>query len=268
MFAALALAACFGHIACAGHSIPETQPGPRPAPLAGPLIAAPRATIVRFDLSNRLVRPDRIPEEEALAAIPLSESDRLAGERVLLRRARLMDAFVSQNFDLVHDARKGGVSPWRGIEVLAGFFTQTQALRERGCLWEQVRAALSPAGAAEFDRVMLEYWDAVAADRLGLGHNALERFAVTTGERLAIFGAEMERSYQTIADSGSLAVTALTVHVELSAAQRARVREFADAHDAEGVYPPSDDQKKRLLAQVLSILTEDQRAQVLNRFRD
>lgn len=188
-----------------------------------------------------------------------------AVERVFLKRQRWIDGWVSAHAGLlVRLKRANDAQPVaERVVLVCEAISSTRDLAAEPPLWDQVREVLPSALRAEFDRMMLEYWDAVAADGRDRAPGVLERFAIVSKERLDILGREVERSLETLGDSGRLAVTALTSGMELSDAQRSQLAVMAADYDQTAEVPPTDGQKRGLVVKVMSILSPDQRERVL-----
>lgn len=240
--------------------------------LAGPSVhERERRTIVQRDLFGVLQRPDETPEEAVAAKLDLATPERERVEKVFLRRLRLIDQCVAGNAELIAILRKGGgqAGAMEKLGLVAQAAKALDPVRREPALWEQVRAVLPAQAAPEFDRMMNEYWDAVAADGRARAPGVLERFAIISKERLAILGREIERSFQTLGDSGALAVTALTsgLGLDLTESQRSQLAVMAREYDDTVTMAPSEDQKRALVLKVLSILGPQQREKVLAKVR-
>ena len=239
------------------------------SPLAGPSVTskAKPASLVERDFNGAVRRPERTPEEAAIAILTLSDAAKAKVEEVFDRRYQALDAFVAGNINLL---TKFGVAFGTGNKLdMAGLgieaFNKTANLRIGGSLWEQVRAALPSDVAPKFDALMNEYWDAVVAEgRKTKNEQGKERsrFEITTAEKLQIFGHEIEQSFNSQIYSGSLYVNALKAKVNLTQSQRKRIEELTLDFAKRTNFKPTDKDQGQLVIAILAVLDESQRAQV------
>jgi len=244
----------------------------QPPALAGPKVAPPKNStgIVALDFNGEVRRPEMTPEEAALARLELDESIRTKVSRIINRRDAIIDDFVSGNLDLLtkFGAAAGGGDKLDQAALGLEAFQKLAPLREGGSLWEQVKAALPEEPAKKFDALMNEYWDAIVTEgKRTKNEQGKERgrFEIVVAERLAIIGKEIERSFYRQQYSGGIVVGYFTQDLDLTAAQKARVRqmslEFAQKHD----FNATEEQQQELLVELMSILNAEQRAKVMKR---
>lgn len=269
-FLPLAVAAAFASLAAAQPVPPVVgKPSPPPAAqqppaLSGPAVAdAPkRVTLVERDFNGNVRRPEATPEEAALSLLDLPGDIKEKAGAILQRRAAVIDHFVAENLDLLN---KLGTSSGNKLEQFAlgmEAFQKLEKLWSGGPLWEQIKAALPDEPGKKFDSLMREYWDAVVEEGKKTPNEEGKkrgRFEVVTAERAQIFFKEVERSFTRQAESGMLFVTYLTQDLNLTDAQKQRIRamslEFARKYGTK----PTEDELKFLYLDMVSILDETQR---------
>jgi hypothetical protein len=244
-----------------------SPPPQAPPTLAGPAATtpAPATTLVAYDFTGRLRRPDIPPEAAAAALLPLDSQARAAVETALARRAAILDAFVRENLDLLTQIGSAGATGNKldqlGLAQLA--YTRLQPLRAHGTLQEVVRAALPSDVAPRFDAVLDEYWRAVVREgQREPGENGKPRpgAQAVIEERLRSLGRELELSFQRQLRSGDILFSYLTAGLELRPEQAVRIRQavadVVERHDVE-----SDKRAQALLgASILAYLDAQQAA--------
>src|SRR5262245_23289957 len=139
--------------------------------LAGPKVAAPRAPD-RPSLLERgvdgLVKPaDPTAEQAAAALLTLDDSTKEAVDAAFGRRAKALDDFVLGNLDLLvkFGAAEGGGNKKDQLLLAYEVYRKLEHLWKDGPLEKQVKALLPEGQAAEYDRLLREYWKAYVADR-------------------------------------------------------------------------------------------------------
>jgi hypothetical protein len=248
---------------------PPSIPPPQAAspPLAGPraIAPAPSATLVVYDFTGRLRRPDIPPEAAAAALLALDDHARAAVEAALARRAAILDAFVRENLDLLTQIGTAGATGDKldqlGLAQLA--YTKLQPLRSQGTLQEVIRAALPTDAAARFDAALDEYWRAVVREgQREPGENGNPRHGVQAviEERLRTLGREIELSFERQLRSGDILFSYLTAGLQLRPEQAVRIRQ-AVADVVERTDVESDKRAQALLgASILAYLDPQQAA--------
>jgi len=264
-------------LAAASAQPPATKPQPRdkaPRPaLAGPAVtpAAPAAGIVSFDFNGSVRRHETTPEEAAVEKLSLDEALRAKVLKIFRRRDSVLDDFVVHNIDLLtkFGAAAGGNDKLDQAMLGLEAFQKLAPLREGGSLWEQVKAALPPEPSKKFDSLMTEYWDAVVAEGKRTKNDKgkdRSRFEIVSGERLAILGKEIERSFYRQQYSGNIIIGYLTQDLDLTDAQEARLRQISAEFSRDADKEASEKDQQKLVLEMLSVLTEEQRAKVIKRF--
>ncbi len=241
--------------------------------LAGPSVApaAPATGIVAFDFNGEVRRHDTTPEEAAVEKLNLDREIRARVRKVLNRRDAIIDEFVAGNIDLLTKfaAAAGGNDKldqaMLGVEALQ----KLAPLREGGSLWEQVKAALPENAAEKFDAIMSEYWDAVVAEGKRKKNDKgkeRSRFEIVAEERVTSFGREIERSFYRQQYSGNIIIGYLTQGLDLTEDQKIRLRQMSLEFSRDSETEPTEEEQQKLVLEMLSILTEAQRAKVIKRF--
>ncbi len=248
---------------------------PEEGVLAGPRVveAAPaRVSIVSTDFNGKVRRPECTPEESAMLALGLDEAALGAARARLVERERLIDEFVGGNLDLLTKFQAASAAGDKkdlfalGLEA-AG---KLKVLRDRGPLRDELRAALPEASRGEFDRLLNEYWSAVARERASAPKadgKRPGRIGIIIAERLEILGREIERSFRRMEKSGDLAYRFITTGLDLNPQQAARIREVCARFAEESAGSPTREQETRLALGVASFLDEAQRTALVARFR-
>jgi len=274
VFTSLALAASSpAQVPVQGLPPAESQPPAAQSPvLAGPPVTPGAALpgIVAFDFNGSVRRHDTTPEQAAVERLALGESVMSAVRRVLDHRDAVLDSFVATNIDLLvkFGAAAGGNDKLDQAALGLEAFQKLAPLREGGSLWEQVRAALPAERAKKFDRFMTEYWDAIVAEgKRTRNEQGKERtrFEIVAQERLAILGKEIERSFARQQYSGGIIVGYFTQDLELTDAQKARVRQMSLGLALGADMEATEKQQQQILVELMSILDEPQRAKVMKR---
>ncbi|MBL0926736.1 MAG: hypothetical protein IBJ11_03670 [Phycisphaerales bacterium] len=257
---------------------PGASPQPRaaapaPAPagaLAGPSVEVDRATrgIVARDFEGRVVRPETTPEQASLALLDLDAASRAGVDAVLAERARLLEAFVAENAELLQKLATADAAGERVKQIALALeaYQKLEGVRAKGPLREQIRKALAPDAAERFEAILAAYDDALVDDARRSGETK-PRWAILAEERLKAFGKEGERAFERSVESGGLALGLLTVDLNLRPEQRGPLREilrrFAELDRQGG----QDVQKLSAFIEAMSILDAEQRPKFIARIR-
>jgi hypothetical protein len=240
-----AVAAAAG-VCCAGQppaesAAPSVPVVEQPA-LAGPAVreeeAAPRSLVVTgFD---GFVRRPEVPVEFAAAELlALDDGARAAVDAIAAERALLLDEFVSTNLNLLTEVETAS-NTGDGLEMLAlgqRAWRELEPLRAKGPLSDRVRAALPEGQRAEYDRLLLEYWNAVIAEgKRSKKPNGRTpgRYEIIAEERMESFGREVEQAFARVLRSGQLVYRLLLDGIELRPEQAEKIRgmiaQFVERH--------------------------------------
>lgn len=225
-----------------------------------------RTTGLFVALDGSINRAESTPEEAVLARMDLDETTRARVQGVLVARARLIDEFVRANIDLLTEIGTASETRnipdllWLGMET----WEKTRPLRSRALLHEEIAAVLPAEERAPFQQALGDYWRTIIDSRGP--KNMLERFGMLLEERLKVFGAQVEKSFQRLLRSGDLLFYYVSKDLDLSPAQRARLAEIIDEALSRG---DVDDKmvQDRIGLGALSIMTPEQAAIVIKRFR-
>jgi hypothetical protein len=252
----------------------EEGPGARDHPaLAGPSVAPeePR-TLVVYEYGGSLQDLGLPPPEAALELLDLDQRTSERVSRVLTERAMLAERLIIEHFELVSQGEAVEAS---GNALAKGlFFLQVlhvlEPLIERGPLEEEVRAQLPSAQAAEFDRLLDEYWKAAGRARVEAARQRGEKLGLRRAVREARrdqLGKEIELAAERALESERFAVEYLTKGLELSAAQRERIDGLVRDFVTRTMGGASQEEKERLFVLVLAHLNERQRELLAERVR-
>lgn len=219
-----------------GPVVPWSYAGPE-NPLAGPSVEAPKKddfSIVVQELDGTVKPLETTPEEAAVAKLRLDASALAKVQKVFDRRASQIDQLTIGNLDLFN---KLGTATAAGktldqLQLGVELWRKTEPLRERGSLRKQVKAALPSDRQSQFDTMLDEYWDAVAADAKRLAKSEGGKSNVVGAKlegKLKLLGKEIERSFQRQLASGDLVFHFVFRGVELKPEQSERLRsQWAD----------------------------------------
>ncbi len=202
----------------AGEPAPEAEAGvgeddaAASGVLSGPGVGkAGRKSIVSRTFEGTLERLDVWPEEAAVELLALSEESRRAINDILAERAAVIDRVVSENLDaLVKLANDGEGGRWFGaLTHLRAFQKKIESqLEDTRPLVERFAEALPREQAEELERMVEEYWEALAADEVG---GEIEKFGGRVKAALAkktdslrLMGEELGRAYQRIEKSAAV----------------------------------------------------------------
>ncbi|MFM9995822.1 MAG: hypothetical protein ACKVU4_08480 [Phycisphaerales bacterium] len=236
--------------------------------LAGPRVR-PRGdelpTLVESDYEGKVKRLDTTPEEGAIKLLTLTPEEQSGVDGVLADRAKLLEAFVFDNLDLL--TRLGSASDGGERVAQLGLIVEavrkTAAIREKGPLAEQLRGVLDGANREKFDALVGGYWDAVVKERQESGRRAGKRegrLGVLGDERLKAFGKEIERAFYRVADpGGEREFDELLAAMELRPEQESRVRRMAEDFIVGARFKPTPAQERNFILKVTSMLDQKQR---------
>lgn len=265
-----------GGVGGAAGGVPKAQPGDEP-PLKGPAVresAGPGGLLggLRFGLDGTLRRGDARPEEAIVRQMNLDAGTLAAVDHVLLARARLLEAFVVDNIDLLSKMASAGAAGDQR-DVLALVFEAIGRLERMGFegrLAVQVEAVLPDDRRAEYRRRLASYWRAVAIEKAGGDSGAVRGRHVLQAmieEPLRLFGEEVEAAFRRTETSGDLAFRYVTADLGLSANQEQTLRAmFREYMDRTGGNPDEKEQGKFFVG-VLAYLTLEQQERLVRKFQ-
>jgi hypothetical protein len=237
------------------------EPDP-PGALAGPRVAqsAKIATIVQRDLEGKVKRPEVPPEQAAAGALELDGVARANVDEVFAKRALVLDQFVGHNLGLLTRAVGVESAPGREKLLLAlEVFQKLEPLRTKGPLDAQVRATLPEAARGAFDRLLSEYWDAIAAEGRRAQPKPKPRFAAVAEEKLASLGREIEAAYKRSEKSGGVLYAYLFGEMTLTREQEGKLRELCSVYAAKGIDNLEKKEQLAFFAAATAIWDKEQR---------
>jgi hypothetical protein len=251
-------------------SQPETKPAP-PAPLAGHKVEqpqAPRPTIVERDFGGNIRRPEPTAVEAALAKLTLDDASRAKVDHILADRARILEAFVEKNLDLLtrfgaaENSSDGRDKFFLAVEA----FQKLEPLRANGPLDQQVRDALPPDQAKEYNRLLREYWNALAEED---SHTPKPkgRVGIIIDEKLKDLGREIEAAFHRAERSGAVLYGYLFTGMTLSPEQSKRLHELCASYSAMGVDTADKKLQGTFFLAVTQVLEPDQRKAFVKRIK-
>lgn len=242
-------------------------------PLSGPSTTthAHHPTVLHFDFAGRVQRPEQPVEAAAAALLALDAPTRARVQAILDRRAATLDDLIGDNLDLLiqlQGAEAAGKA--RQVDLLMRAWQRMKPLRDQGPLRTAIRAELPSPAAAEFDRLLDEYWAAVVREvhsHPGDDGKTPARLQVVIGEQFQSLGREIARSFERMLKSGDLVYAYISKDLGLNEKQQAKVRtlinEFVEKHGDNA----GGKQLAWLVVQVLAELEPKQRVEVVRRLR-
>lgn len=274
--ACVGLACVVGAAGGADGGVPTAQPGDEP-PLKGPAVresAGPGGLLggLRFGLDGTLRRGDVRPEEAIVRQMNLDAGTLAGVDRVLLARAKVLEAFVVDNIDLLTKIATAGAAGDQK-DVLSLLFQALGRLEQMGFegrLAQQVQAVLPDDRRAEYQARLSSYWRAVAAEKAA-GDGGVVRgrhvLQAMIEEPLRLFGEEVEAAFRRAETSGDLAFRYVTADLGLSANQEQMLRAmFREYMDRTGGNPDEKEQGKFFVG-VLAYLTLEQQEKLVRKFQ-
>lgn len=256
---------------------PAKQPEKQPAanPLGGPRIDAPpsaASSLVSTDFNGTVRRLETTPEEAAVALLNLTGSAKERVDALFAKRGKAIEEFVTGNLDLLTKLDTAGKTNNKRDQLMLGLeaFQKLNAVWKDGTLFDQVKAALPDDKRAEFERLVTGYWNALVEEGKNIPNEEGKkrgRFEIVAGERLQAFVGEIGRAFERGVKSGRLIAEFVLKDLNLTDAQKARVREIIDSEAAEAPLKEDDKRYEGLFLKILGILDEKQRTAVLKRFR-
>lgn len=256
---------------------PTTPPPSQPAanPLGGPKIDAPSQaapSLVSTDFNGTVRRLETTPEEAAVALLKLSGEAKERVDSLFAKRGKAIEEFVTGNLDLLTKLDTAGKTNNKRDQLMLGLeaFQKLNAVWKDGTLFDQVKALLPEDQRAEFERLVTNYWNALVEEGKNIPNEDGKkrgRFEIVAGERLQAFVGEIGRAFERGVKSGRLIAEFVLKDLNLTDAQKARVREIIDSEAAEAPLKEDDKRYEGLFLKILGILDEQQRTAIIKRFR-
>ncbi len=252
---------------------PSASPADGTDALRGPEVsgAAARPTLVSRDFDGRVRPLEAHPAEAAVALLDLDEEAQRRVATVLDERARALDAVVMNNLETLTQietaAENGQVLTLLKIawqlhrEFRAEYGTQP--------VHERLAASLPADQAAELERLVDEYVEALVRAETGEDANRVDRYFARRGVMIELFAKDVERAFQRISmddPDGAEAFERLLGRLEPTGELEARIREMAERFYFEtrgmpskqdevelimGIYDTLDDARQRRLVELL-----------------
>lgn len=256
--------------------------------LGGPRIPdkAGRATLVSYEFTGKVRRPETTPEEAAAALIDLDPAPRAILDAVLYRRAKMLDEFVADNLDLIVKLVTAGATGDKADQaLLAGeALVKLAPLSALGTLRAQVDGVLPTEQRPEFERLLKEYFDAVVAERqrpaspsgprsadAGAPEPKKERtkarWEIILQERVECFGREIERAFKRQEAAGSILFRYLTTGVDLSKEQAEKVRDVCEAFARDTKMNATPEQQRKFFFDLAALLDTRQQTKMIRRLQ-
>ena len=240
------------------------------APLAGPRVEpakAERATLVIRDIDGKVRRPETSPEEAAARLLELDGPTRARVDALFAERARALEEFIEKNLDLILRLVTAESAPGREkFALVVEAIGKTESLRKNGPLEAQVRGLLSEGERREFDRLLKEYWGAIAAeDRRQPKPKG--RVGAVLDERFKSLGREAEAAYKRCEKSGAILYHYLFDSIEVTDEQEKQLRSLCASYSMNGV--DNNDKKAQgvMFASLVQVLTPEQGAELAKKFK-
>lgn len=256
-------------------SAQPTQPAPAaPAtPLSGPAVhgAAQRVTLVVFDFTGHVRRPEVPVEQAAVALLRLDEETRAKIGAILDKRLAVLDSIIENNLDfLIALNGAAGASKAQQVDLFMKGYNRLEPLRAQGTLRSAIRAVLPADARAEFERLLNEYWDAVVAEvqsQPGEDGKKPSRLQVVIGEQFQSLGREIGYSFQRMIKSGDLFYTYIFKDLKLTDEQQPKVKQII-ANFVEKYGDSSTKQQQGwLVLRIMAELDPEQRIELVKRLR-
>jgi hypothetical protein len=213
-------------------ALAQDEPAPAADPLSGPALA-PREvkpSLVVRDASGALVRPEGMSlAEAAFRKLKLDPKAQAAGENVLKDRARLLDDVVATNLIEIGQLANAFQSGNRAaaMEGLAKLWKDTEALRAKGQLNQQLAKALPKAQGDQLLGMVQEYMQAVFTEERQKAQTTGESFnmgKVIVAENLKGLGQEIKASYERVIGQSSRDFEQLIKDLDLTPEQEGKLR--------------------------------------------
>lgn len=251
----------------------QPEPPINPAPLSGPKVAekTTRPTIAARDLDGRVRRPEGSPEEAAAKLLTLDNDARAKVDAVFAKRARILETFIEENLDLM--TRLITAESATGKEKFALFaetLDKSKPLREDGPLDQQVRSALPEPERKHFDRLLKEYWDAIAAEDKATPKDMGKpkgRVGAVIDEKFKSLGRELEAAYKRCERTGGLLYHFLFDSIDVTPEQEKQLRKLCSSYAMGGVDNKDKKAQGVMLANLMQILTQEQGQQLAAKFK-
>jgi|GEM_PF-5560246 len=250
-------------------SQPGTQPTQPEAPLGGPKVIAKSAkpTIAARDLDGRVRRPEGSPEEAAAALLDLDKEPRAKLDALFARRAHTLDRFIENNLDLITRLTTAENAPGREkFSLVLETLNKSQELRADGPLDAQVRALLPDVQRKRFDKLLKEYWAAIAAEDQAQP-TPKGRVGAVVDEKFKSLGRELEAAYKRCEKGGGLLYHYLFDSIAVTPEQEKHLRKLCSNYAMGGLDNKDKKTQALALANLMQLLTPEQGQQLAAKFK-
>lgn len=260
--------------------------------LGGPsvTIEADAPTLVERDYEGRLRELDTRPEVAAIGLLGLTDAERQNVDALVLERAKLVDAIVFDNLDLLtqlqtvrSNAQAGqgaGEGTGRGMDesqraTVREFFQAVAPLREQEPLVDHFAAALPEAKRETYRALVREWNEAQAAEAAGdesqqrrrRGPGGQGSRGPVRGADMAAIRIEMRAAYDRGVADRTQRLDSLIDRLELTPEQEGEVRAMIRAFGEANGQNPTQAQRAELMRQILATLEPEQRRAAIERMR-
>ncbi len=255
---------------------PKTDPTP-PAPsgpLSGPAVKDPRVgvTLVDRDLSGRVRRLDITPIEAGTRLLRLDEPSRVAIEKALAERAKLLDRVVAEHLGLIirlAAAREGGQRD-NAQKYLRELTDVAPVLRDLSALQRDVHAALTTEQRNDLIRLTQDYWNAIIEEKQAESKRDGKEFKPAQTRELlrteftAIAGQELRRAYDRVVGQKVRDFDALLKTLDLTPEQEGKIRQIAGDSFQRTEGRARATESARAFAQIYRALEPEQREKLVD----
>ncbi len=255
-------------IACAAPPSDGSKGSPKPDALAGPSVEAPHRdrTLVRRDFSGRLVRLEGLPVNAALDLMDLSAEEKAAAMKPLTERSLALETIMRENTRLVLEAQaafKPG-DDGRGQRAVVKLYNLAEPIFAKGKPLDLAAAGLPPDKARELRRLVDEYMQAAMADRMAgnVDGKKQDRLGAFIGERVAVFGKEVELAAKRTFEGGEKEFQELSRKLGLTPEQESKIQAMFVGMMTGDYAKPSKGEQMRVMLSAYKLLTDEQRSRL------
>lgn len=233
-----------------------------------PLLSGPRLveepeehTLVRFEFRGNLRRLDRTPEEAALDALNLEQSDRDAADEIVSNRRGAVDRLVQAHVEFIRTMQLARAAKPEldssAAELIDRIATMGGPKRMRDAIAER----LPDFDRREFQRMIDEYWRALVLDELQQAQTRNEKLSLSQARlrvTLGVAANELRRAFERQYQPRDTVLDSLLEELSPGAAQQDKVAEPIRALAARARSAPSAREVYDLTIKVLPFLDAEQ----------
>ncbi|MGD9688646.1 MAG: hypothetical protein AB7K52_03205 [Phycisphaerales bacterium] len=240
---------------------PPATPPPAPSgSLAGPRVTTERdQTLVRRDMSGRVVRLEIFPAEAALALLNLGDDARARARQLLVERAAILDSTVRDNIEMLTELVSAGQSgdQAEAVRIAVAFSQRLRPLARRGAVETELAGVLPPDAAKRLRELVREYEDALVEEA------GKPRFEVMLGESLRLWGEQIRLSFERQVANGDIFFERMIRELKLRPDQETRVRRRIERFVEETSLNPTSEQQRAFGLELLAWLDAAQARRLL-----